>query len=204
MKNENKTMIPDISGVEIFTPEEVEKIMAAVQPFDIYHICIMLSLLMGVTYSELVGVQWGDIDAENKLLRIRRIGITHLIDRGYDISECITTKLKNERQARELMIPNQIANQLAIMKVYHKDDQLILEEPFEEIRAARLQGRYKRFLKKVGVRFKSMSTLRNTFAVRCIEDGMDIEELSKLLGHADAKETSRKFKRIATKTINAV
>ena len=149
MKNDNKTMVPDISGVETFTPKEVEKIMAAVQPFDIYHICIMLSLLMGVTYSELVGVQWGDIDAENKLLRIRRIGITHLIDRGYDISECITTKLKNERQARELMIPEQIANQLAIMKVYHKDDQLILEEPFEEIRAARLQGRYKRFLKKV-------------------------------------------------------
>ena len=193
MDNEKVMIAPDTAGVEIFTPEEVEKMVAAVQPFNIYHLCIMLSLFTGVTRAELNGIQWGDIDAENKLLKIRRTGNTRLIERGRDIKECITTELKNERQARDLPIPDRIAKQMTIMKDSHSDDQLILEEPFEVIRAAKLRLRYETFLKKSGVRYKSISALRHTFAVTCIENGMMPEELSRLLGHKDVYVTYKRY-----------
>lgn len=63
------------------------KMAAAVQPFDIYHLCIMLGVLTGITYPEMCGLQWQDVDTENGLIHIRRLGLAGVTPEGY-IADC--------------------------------------------------------------------------------------------------------------------
>ena len=171
---------------EVFTREDVEKMRAAAQPFDIYHICIMLCLFSGTTHAEICGVRWGDINADSRLMNIK----SGTSDKG------------KAAPARALPIPDWISDQLAIMKRSHRADRLILEEPFEGVKPARLRTRYESFLKKAGVEYKSMTALRNTFAVRSIEDGISAERLSELLGHSDVYVTYRQFGKVFERVKN--
>nr|OTO68766.1 hypothetical protein A5866_000964 [Enterococcus sp. 12C11_DIV0727] len=49
--------------------------------------------------------------------------------------------------------------------------------------------RFKKSMKQAGIRSIHFHVLRHTFATRCVEQGIDIATLSKLLGHASIKLT---------------
>ena len=160
--------------VDFFTDDEIEKMRAVVKPFDIFQLCVMLCLETGVTQTEIIGVTWGDIDTEGRLLKIH-----HAKDRLL--------------QDRELPIPIWIAKQLEIMKQYNKSDDLILVDRYEDFGTFALNSRYRGFLKKARVSFRNMSVLRHTFVVNCLKNGVEVHELTKLLGYENVHLTYKKY-----------
>ena len=170
--------------MEFFSRSDVMKMAAAVQPFDIYHLCIMLGVLTGITYPEMCGLQWQDVDPENGLIHIRRLGLAGVTHEGY-IADCKIVPFKYERDRRDLPVPGWIMQQLGIMKDSHDGEQLLLMEPFEDVKPIKFRDRYIVFLKKAGVEYKPISAMRNTFAVHSFEDGVEPEKLKELLGSLD-------------------
>lgn len=86
-------------------------------------------------------------------------------------------------------VPDRIMQQLEIMKESHDGEQLLLYEPFEDVKPLKFRNHYTKFLKKAGVEYKPRIALRHTFAVTCIEKGMIPEKMSRLLGHRDVYVT---------------
>ena len=187
------------SNDELFSRNDVVKMIAAVQKFDIYHLCTMLGVLAGLTFSEMCGLQWKDIDLGHRLIRICRLGLAGNVP-GRFIGTTEIVPLNSEREQRELPVPEWIMQQLEIMKASHDGEQLLLGEPFEEVKASRFRVHYTGFLKNAGVEYKTITVLRRTYAVHSLENGVAPEELSKLLGHTDVDETHRLFGKYIKKT----
>ena len=179
-------------SAEVFSREDVEKMESIVQPFDIYHLCIMLGLHAGIKFTEMCGLKWKDVDPENKQIEIRRLGLAGNTSNGY-AGECEIVPLKNEWDKRELPVPDWIMQQLAIMKQSHDDEQLLLDEPFEGIKPIKFRDHYDKFLKKAGVEHRAATVLRHTYAVSCIENGILPEELRRRLGHRDVYVTYKQY-----------
>lgn len=186
---------PSEITIETFSNDEIEKMRNAVKAFDMNHLGIMLSLYTGMTRAELCGVKWGDIDTTGRQIKIRRLGITRGSENEKSKGDFKIADLKNEAELRDLPLPDWIAEQLEIMKPSHDDDQQILEEPFEGISPSRFNSCYKNFLKYLDIPYRGFQSLRHTFAVKCIEDGMDIKELSKLLGDTNVNVTYRQYEK---------
>ena len=58
----------------------------------------------------------------------------------------------------------------------------------------REQIRLRKLLEKIEVSSYNFYALRDTFAVRCLEKGMAVEDLSYVLGHATVTVTAERYK----------
>lgn len=185
-------ILTDDCEIEVFTDEEVEKLQNAVKPFDIYQLCVMMCLFTGISNPELFGVQWGDIDTKNNILKVRRTGKVK-----YKSSEkansTIITAYNDAEIIRDLPLPKWIAEQFEIMKDSHKEDQQLLDEPFESVNPGRFKSQYKQFLEKAEVKFRNISALRHTYAVNRIKDGVDVRTLTRLLGYTNVSSTYKRY-----------
>ncbi|MBR1751007.1 MAG: tyrosine-type recombinase/integrase family protein, partial [Ruminococcus sp.] len=56
-----------LSSESVFSSQEVEQLKAAVKPYNVHHLCIMLCIYTGVTSGEICAIKWGDIDTDRKL-----------------------------------------------------------------------------------------------------------------------------------------
>lgn len=184
--------------VTVFDRSEVAKMRAAVKPFDIYQLCIMLCLYTGAEVNEVCAVKWKDIDTENKLLKIRRIS------KGGQKSSFEVIQPKNRRVIRDLPIPSWIAEQLEIMKPMHSEEEYILAGPDGSAYPATFRAQYIAFLKGAGVEKRIVNALRHTFAMTCIRKNADIKTLSELLGHSSPAVTIRMYYGIQTKDKRAL
>lgn len=183
----------DNDPVVTFSLDEVKKMRAAVKPFEIQHLCIMLCLYTGVSFNEICALQWGDLDTENKLLKIRRIIVRNYDPKGEPKTTFKAAAPKNKKAIRDLPTPEWIAEQLAVMKPMHEDGEFVVTGPLGGSSPALFRFHYAKFLKKADVPFREISALRHTFAVTCIQKGIDIKSLSEMLGHVNIYVTIRKY-----------
>lgn len=183
----------DNDPVVTFTRDEVKKLRAAAKPYDVYHLCVMIGLYTGITYNEICALQWGDIDTENRLIKIRRVITRSTSPEGGPKLIFKAAPPKNKKAVRDLPLPDWIADQLEAMKPMHEDNEFVVVGPLGEIQPNNFRVHYMNFLKKAGVSYRLVNALRHTFAVTCIEKGIDLKSLSEMLGHANIYVTIRKY-----------
>ena len=179
----------DMYSVTVFNRREINTMIKAVKPYDIFHLCIMLCLFTGVEVGEICAAQWKDIDTENKLIKIRRV----LVSEDGKNKTFIVTEPKNKKVVRDLPIPTWIAEQLEIMKPMHNDEDFLLAGPGGNAHPANFRARYAAFLKTAGVEKRMITALRHTFAMTCIKKNVDIKTLSEMLGHSSTSVTTRMY-----------
>ena len=177
----------------VFSHDEVNKMLIAFKPFDIHHIGIMICLHTGITLGEICGTRWGDVDIENKMLSIRRVLVReNAVKDGRKTVVLKTNDLKG-RAVRDIPIPTWIADQLEALKSVHRDDEYVLVGPLGGIDPTNFRYHYKEFLKQAGVSNRKINAMRHTFAVTCIEKGVDLKTLSELLGHSNMQITIKMY-----------
>ena len=62
-----------------------------------------------------------------------------------------------------------------------------------------MQGRWKRTCAAAGVPYKSLHSLRHTFATRALEKGIDVKTVSSILGHKDVVTTMNLYQDVYSK-----
>jgi len=189
--------------IEILSKDE-QKLLEAACSTDVYGTAIKLDLYTGMRLGELLGLQWPDINFEN-----RTISISRQLNRLKDFDPKATAKTKLEIQDdvktatsyRVISIAPTIVTMLQTYKAQqdieskkwgkaHKKLQMVFaRDDGSFIDPSTFREHYKQTLRKACLKNCTVHALRHTFATRALEAGVPIKVVSNILGHAGVQIT---------------
>jgi integrase len=155
---------------------------------------LMYNLLLttGMRRGECFGLQWGDVDFENKVLRIVR-NVT------YTSSSGITVGLpKTNNSIRDIPITNGTINLLLGYKLSEEQEIQLSKDAFIfhsdssslcPRNPTYITKHMKKFMARIGLPNMSPHDLRHTCATLLLQSGADVKSVQDILGHSDASTT---------------
>ena len=183
--------------VEVFTLEEVENILRALEgePWHIRAV-IEVALFTGCRRGEIVGLKWADIDFENQRISVKR-SIYKLSD-----GKAREKEPKSKTSIRTISVPERLCKTLTEYRLqqnrhiaYLGDgwknlDYVFTEEDGYVMNPQTPTKQFDHFLKRHGIRHLKFHGLRHTSATMLLANGCDIKTVSARLGHADITTTN--------------
>lgn len=165
-----------------------------------------LLLTTGVRRGECFGLQWGDIDFDNRLIRIER-NVTYTTDKGINIGLPKTNTGVRIIPITETMInlllkykdeEEQICALKNNMFLFHSaDSNYIPQAP------TYITKHMKKLMKRINLPDMSPHDLRHTCASLLLQSGADIKSVQDILGHANASTTLNFYVRSDIATMRA-
>lgn len=209
--NQGKEVLPASETITIFTPEEIEKFKKECfktwgtgKPFYQQSAAYILMLNTGLRTAEMLGLHNGDIDLENKVMRIqrgvkevgKRVGTEKQPGREIEVG-----KLKTASSKRSVPLNNTAVEMIKILQnefYFGEDSPLICDENGNFTKPSNFRKRYYRILKAAGIERKGLHSLRHTFATNLVNgirqpDGtikcLTPKQVADLLGHTTSEIT---------------
>ncbi len=178
--------------IHYYTAEEFKKYIACAKENNTsitdwgYYVFFNIAFYTGMRKGEINALKWSDI--ENDKLYVRRSIAQKL--KGGDRE----TPPKNKSSYRTLQIP------LPLIKILneHKERQMSLSNFSEDLRVCggirclrdtSLSNRNKAFAKAAGLKVIRIHDFRHTHASLLVNEGINIQEIARRLGHAKIEET---------------
>ncbi|SDB40264.1 Integrase [Ruminococcaceae bacterium FB2012] len=181
-----------VASKTFFDSDEIEKMKVAVKPYNVFQLCIMLCIYVGASQGEICGLKWGDIDTDNQQLTIQRsVARERITKRSKETVIMVYPKAAGSIRIHPF--PDWINDQLKLMKRIHTDEEFLIQGKNGTMEPSSFVNNYYCvFLNKANVEYRSFTALKNTFARKCIDEGMSVEELSSLFGDWSIEYTKRK------------
>lgn len=179
--------------VENFTIDEQNQILGAIASSDIdlkFKIIVLLGLHTGMRCGEICALRPSDIDSRGKVIIVNRT--TTRDEKGHvTLHKEDTTKTENSR--RETPINQEVENYLKIAKSsfkFNPNQLLFCTNELGIITDGMVNDNFKRLCKQAGIeKTVNFHMLRHTFISNCVEGGMPISTLQKIVGHKSIKTT---------------
>lgn len=198
-----------VSNIVIWTPEELLKITGGLD--DVPHIRFMIILMMntGLRISELLGLQYGDIQGHT--LHVERQLIKQEDLAGGRETRYVLLPPKSLDSRRSIPLSDHVLAALREHRIWqawrdHREscggpeDMIFLTRNGNPYDKRSLQGTFNRYYRKIGVPCRGFHTYRHTFATELVEAGAPIEVVSKLLGHSNINVTAKYYVNISEQT----
>jgi len=199
--------------VEVFTDDELKAILShpkgsAIK--DIATVCIATGMRRG----ECLGLKYSDLDYETMEININRtVSTVAIIEEDSRVNETIVQIPKTKGSIRSIPLPidlkilfeknkiKQNENKLKAGASYNKESDgfIFLTENGNLINSSNLSRSWKRYLKKVNVRYIKFHALRHTYATMQFEAGLPLKTVSILLGHSSTEITSNTYTHVLKK-----
>lgn len=150
---------------------------------------VILSLYSGLRIGEISGLKWSDIDFQKNIIYVKRT-VSRIIAEDSTSSKTILIEgtPKSENSNREIPLANNLREYLLEHKNKRKSE-YVISMTASAMDPRTITYRFKSLLKQTELPNIKFHVLRHTFATRCIEKGIDIASLSKILGHQSIKMT---------------
>ncbi|MBK9322389.1 MAG: tyrosine-type recombinase/integrase [Bdellovibrionaceae bacterium] len=148
-----------------------------------YHSIWLLTLTLGLRRSELAGLQWIDIDLEQRLIYLRR----QLIPR-----EGLVPFLK-DREERVVAIPLSIVPTLKELKLRSKTE-FVIEVDCHQWREGSQSKVLRSFCREIGIKEVTHHQLRATHITLALIDGIPLGIVKENVGHAKLSTTDEYFR----------
>lgn len=148
----------------------------------------IIALYTGMRIGEISGLKWEDIDFNNNKIFVKRT-----ISRIPSVSEENKTEIiigKPKSINGERVIPLSRNLKRYLIEKKQKSTSIFViscKNNFTEPRI--INYRFKKLVEESNIGPVHFHALRHTFATRCVESGIDITTVSKILGHASTKMT---------------
>jgi integrase len=143
----------------------------------------LTAAMTGLRQGELLGLRWRDVDWPAQKVRV-----VHLYVRGQFRTP------KSRLSSRAVPMADRVGRELELLfqgSAYQSEDDLVFGHPHtgHPLERGQVSKRFKRTLKRAGVREIRFHDLRHTFGTRCAAAGVPLRTLQAWMGHADIKTT---------------
>lgn len=184
---------------EVFTQEEVEKILSANRN-SLYYLAYVLGFIAGLRKGEIFGIRWQDVDLTN--------GVISLKNQVTPDGQLLLNDLKTDSSARDVMITPKIKN--AIEEHMEKMKKRNLFENKHGLVFLTCHGNpvctnnfwitFQKACLRAGAKPRKIHDMRKTFATQLVEDGADIKTLQDSLGHASVNTSLIVYAKVNNET----
>lgn len=194
----SKVTIPkgEVKEKQIYSQEEMEVLLTKLmgEPLK-YKVFFYLIAYSGFRRSEMLGLEWKDIDFKNNIISIRRTS-NYTAERG-----TYTDTTKTKRSQRTLKISPFIMDMLKQLKEeqdnealrlgtkWVETDRLFTKWNGEEMNNQTPYGWLKEFCEKNNLPFYGIHSFRHFAASALISAGLDVTTVSGALGHSNSGTT---------------
>ena len=187
---------PEGKEIEFLNESEIKELIKALRQEPIqYQTMVMIAIYTGMRRGELFGLEWKDIDFDNKTLSIIRTS------QYIGNKRIITKEPKTKSSIRTLTISDTLIKQLRRYKVWQNQerlkvgadwvdkDRLFTQWNGEPMYPDTLTKWFNQFLKRHNLRHVTLHSVRHSNATLLIAEGTDIRTVSNRLGHAQTSTT---------------
>lgn len=173
--------------IEIFTPEELRKILDTMQSHKTlarFYPIVLVAMNTGMRKGEVLGLRWRDVDIKHRTLFIRQR--VQSLSRG----EILIDTPKTKAGKRKISIPKSVNEYLkgmysALSERPVPPEQLVFRsQAVTPIRPEAISHMWKKMQQMAGIPYRSFHCLRHTHATLLLANGIPIIEVSRRLGHA--------------------
>ena len=166
---------------QFYSAEECQMLVNAVKDTSI-ELPVVLTLLLGLRRSEVLGLQWESVDFERHTIHICRS--THQIE-----SELVTRKvLKRKSSYRTLPMPSEVESRLK--QESRRQGFICANKDGTRITPNVLSARFQKILRQHGLRRIRYHDLRHTCAALLLAAQVPLIEVSNWLGHSTVAITA--------------
>lgn len=159
------------------------------------YLAYCLTLHTGLRRGELLGLRWNDVDLTKQVIRVKQQVLRTKEGLIFDVP-------KSSRSVRTIPVSGGIVGELKRYKtlqneekllagrLYNKKNDLVFCSEIGTPKDPRSSTRhFENVLKSANLEKVHFHSLRHTFAVNCLRQGVDIKTLSEMLGHHSAAFT---------------
>lgn len=176
---------------QIYTIEQVKILYENLKSEPMkYQVYLLLSIYSGYRRSEMLGLEWKDIDFEHDLIHVRRTS-QYTSEKGI-----YTDTTKTRKSKRVSKMPASIMNLLRQFKAYQNEEARRLGTKWEDY--DRLFTKWngapmnpqtpfewlKGYCERIGIPFRNIHSLRHLHASLLIFEGVDVVAVSEDMGHS--------------------
>ncbi len=205
-----KGNIPEATD-RIISDTDIKKLLSVIPTNDRFNFIIPILLLTGLRIGELLGLYWSDVDFQNNILYIKRATTRKYIEKDGEIIKLGDTigKTKTQCSVRELPVSQLVMDLLIEWKqyinsipnltekiIYNKTENLVfVNYRGNIINYNTLYKDLQEFLMKNGLQHCGIlfHKLRHCYATNMVDCGVDINIISKLLGHRNITTTANTY-----------
>ncbi len=182
--------------ISYLNESQIRKLLSLldVEPIQ-YRTMITMLIYTGIRRGELCGLEWKDIDFDNQVLHVCRSS-------QYIGNQTIITKEpKTKSGIRHFALSNTVCTMLKEYKVWQLEHRIAMGDTWKDcdrlftawngtpIHPDTVTDWFAKFIKRSGLPYVTLHSLRHTNATLMIAEGTDVCTVSKRLGHANTATT---------------
>ena len=152
-------------------------------------VSVILALYTGMRIGEICGLKWSDIDFETRLIHVQRT-VMRVTDENALEKRTVVVEdhPKTAESNRFIPMTNHLCTYLLQLKESNRSNYIVNNQG-KRVEPRTVNYRFKKVLAGTDLEKFHFHTLRHTFATRCVENGVDIASVSRLMGHSSIKLT---------------
>lgn len=183
--------------VQVFTAEEIKTLLSALkrEGSDL-ELPVNMALSMGMRRGEILGMKFSDVDYAEGTLHIHNNRVECC---DYEVFE---KEPKTPNSIRTINVPRTVLKMIKTQEIRWKEYQLKYGKDYNQEgyicfkvdtgkpwMPDNLSAKYRKFIRRLGLSKVSFHGLRHCYASLCLNQGVEILEISKKLGHASVSFT---------------